>query len=144
MSEFNRGVLFKLLIEAYSFDYKYEQNCRSDWHNCDNLNIANKCCVITTLNDEAIGFVCWDPRNIPEYVEIGYNCIIPRYKGNGYGKMQLQEAINRIAQADVKRIIVMTDNDLIPAQRNYESVGFNIYEKKMNQNVEHIYYEYLL
>jgi ribosomal protein S18 acetylase RimI-like enzyme len=72
---------------------------------------------ITTLNDEAIGFIVWDPRNIPEYVEIGHNCIASKYKGNGYGKMQLQEAVNIITQNDVRKIIVTTDDDLIAAQR---------------------------
>ena len=50
-----------------------------------------------------IGFVVWDPRNMPEYVEIGDNCIVPKHKGNGYGKLQLQEAINEIIINDVKK-----------------------------------------
>jgi hypothetical protein len=45
------------------------------------------------LDGEPIGHISWDPRNLPEYVAIGYNCIASKYKGNGYGKRQLQEAI---------------------------------------------------
>ena len=149
VGDFSRGILFELLRDSYSFNCNYEQKCSSDWHDCDdfffdNLHIADKCCFITTLNNEAIGFVCWDPRNMPEYVEIGHNCILQRYKGNGYGKIQLKEALNRIAQNDVKKIIVKTNDDLIHAQRNYESVGFTKSEKRENSKSWNIDYELYL
>lgn len=154
VSDFNRGILFELLRDAYSFDCRYEQCCNSNWQGADNfffdnLEIADKCAFITTLKDEAIGFVCWDPRNMPEYAEIGHNCIVPKHKGNGYGKIQLQEAVNRITQNDVRKIIVTTNDDLIPAQRNYESVGFTVYQKRKLEDVtdfvtEHIDYVYFL
>ena len=149
MSDFNRGIIFELLKDAYSFDCRYEQRWYSNWRTCDNfffdnLQIADKYGFITTLNDEAIGFVSWDPRNMPEYAEIGYNCIASKHKSNGYGKIQLQEAVNRITQNYVRKIIVTTNDDLIPAQRMYESVGFTIYQKRKNQNIEdfidYVYY----
>ena len=46
--------------------------------------------------EKPIGFVTWDPRNRPEYVEIGHNGIRENYKGRGYGRLQLEEAIRRI------------------------------------------------
>ena len=149
VSDFNRGILFELLTDAYSFDSKYEQICSSDWQDFDdfffdNLHIADKCGFITTFNDEAIGFVSWDPRKMPEYAEIGHNCIASKHKGNGYGEIQLQEAVNRITKNDVRKIIVTTNDDLIPAQRMYESVGFTVFQKRKNQNVEHIDYVYFL
>jgi ribosomal protein S18 acetylase RimI-like enzyme len=154
VSDFNRGILFELLKDGYSFDQRYEQNCSSDWQTFDNfffdnLQIADKYGFITTLNDEAIGFISWDPRNMPEYAEIGFNCIASKHKGNGYGKMQLQEAVNRITQHDVIKIIVTTNDDLIPAQRMYESVGFKMNQKRKTLNNsnfvrEHIDYVYFL
>ncbi|QDR82434.1 GNAT family N-acetyltransferase [Sporomusa termitida] len=140
VSGFNRGILFELLKDAYSFDCRYEQSYNSDWQVFDNfffgnLQIADKYGFITTLNEEAIGFISWDPRNMPKYAEIGHNCIASKHKSNGYGKIQLQAAVNRIAQNDVRKIIVTTNDDLIPAQRMYESVGFTIYQKKKNQNI---------
>ncbi|HEY5563686.1 MAG TPA: GNAT family N-acetyltransferase [Clostridiaceae bacterium] len=154
VSDFNRGILFELLKDAYSFDCRYEQRWYSNWQVCDNfsfdnLQIADKYGFITTLNDEAIGFVLWDPRNMPEYVEIGHNCIASKHKSNGYGKIQLQEAVNRITQNDVRKIIVTTNDDLISAQQMYESVGFKIYKKRKEQNItdfvgEHIDYVYFL
>ncbi|GGF86288.1 hypothetical protein GCM10010912_34480 [Paenibacillus albidus] len=140
VSDFNRGILFELLTDAYSFDRRYEQSCTSDWQDFDNfffdnLEIADKYGLITTLNDEAIGFVSWDPRNMPEYAEIGHNCIASKHKGKGYGKMQLQEAVNRIIRNDVRKIILFTNDDLIPAQRMYERVGFTIDQKRETQNI---------
>jgi ribosomal protein S18 acetylase RimI-like enzyme len=152
--DFNRGILFQLLRDAYSYDCRYEKRWYSNWQDCDNfffdnLHIADKCGFITTLNDEAIGFVVWDPRNMPEYAEIGHNCIASKQKGNDYGKIQLQEAVNRITQNDVKKIIVTTNEALIPAQRMYESVGFTLHQKRKNQDIadsagEYIDYVYFL
>jgi len=129
LSNFNRGLLYKLLSDAYLFNSKYEETYKEKWladdkFFFDNINIGDKYCFITTLNGEAIGFLAWDPRNLPEYAIIGDNCIIPKHKGKGYGRLQLQEAVNRITCNDVKRIFVSTNNDLIPAQKMYESVGF--------------------
>jgi len=114
---------------AYSFNIEYEVVNKEKWLADDNFffdnpTIGDKYCFVTTLGDEAIGFLAWDPRNLPEYAIIGDNCIIPKHNGKGYGKLQLKEAINRITQNDVKKIFVSTDNDFIPAQRMYESVGF--------------------
>lgn len=149
VSDFNRGIIFELLKDAYSLNCSYVQNFSSDWQACDNfyfdnLQIADNYGFITTLNDEAIGFVFWDPRNMPEYAEICHNCIASKHKGNGYGKMQLQEAINRITKNDVRKIIVSTNEDLISAQRNYESVGFTLYQKRKNEKyadfIDYVYY----
>lgn len=46
------------------------------------------------------------------------------HKGHGYGKIQLQEAINRISEKGTNKVFVSTKIDLIPAQKMYESVGF--------------------
>lgn len=67
-----------------------------------------------------------------EYIEIGHNCIATKYKGNKFGKMQLQEAIKRIQNKNVKKLIVTTDEQLVPAQKNYESVGFTFVQKREN------------
>ncbi|MDP4203862.1 MAG: GNAT family N-acetyltransferase [Bacteroidota bacterium] len=148
VSEFKRGILFELLKDAYSFDCRYEHRWSVDWQAFDNfffdnLNIADKYGFVTTLHDEAIGFVSWDPRNMPEYVEIGYNCIASKYKGKGYGKLQLQEAVNRIIQSDLKKIIVTTNEKLVAAQRMYENVGFVVTQRRPNQNSAHFAGEYI-
>lgn len=152
ISGFKRGVLLKLLTDAYSFDAKYMKNFLKDWQAFDdfffdNIAIADKCGFITTINNEAAGFVSWDPRNMPEYAIMGHNCLATKYKGKGYGKLQMQEAVRRIMQSDIKKIIVTTDIDLVPAQRMYESAGF-VFVRKWSETDgsdltwEHIDYEY--
>ncbi|MCL2558990.1 MAG: GNAT family N-acetyltransferase [Turicibacter sp.] len=129
--DFEKGTIFEILKQAWSFDERYYQaDAETKWRNesdaffFDHLSIADTCVFITTLNEEPIGVVMWDPRELPERATIGHNGIIPKYKGNGFGKLQLQEAINRILQAGAKKIEVSTNLDLIPARRMYESVGF--------------------
>jgi len=148
VSAFDRGILLDLLTNAYSFDCRNKQCWGSDWQTFDdfffdNLQIADKCGFVTTLNYEAIGFVSWDPRNIPKYVEIGHNCITTKCKGNGYGKIQLQEAVNRIAQNDVRKIIVTTNYSLVPAQHMYESIGFKEYQRRKNESNSNFTGEYI-
>jgi len=129
ISDFKRGIIFDLLSDAYSFDNEIEKNCAVSWRESDdfffnNLDIADKYGFITMLNDEVIGYACYDPRNMPEYAIVGDNCIVSKYKGKGYGKLQMQELINRITQGSVKKIFVSTSSSFIPAQKMYESVGF--------------------
>ena len=74
-----------------------------------------------------------DPRHRPEYVEIGHNGIREAYKGRGYGRLQLEEALRRIREYEVlKRIMVRTNSGLIAA-RNYESAGFVLCDRKPNR-----------
>lgn len=129
LSDFDRGVLYRLLSDAYSFNPRYEEQNRERWladeqFFFDQKEIGDRYCTITTLDDEPIGFVAWDPRNMPEYAIIGDNCIASKHKGKGYGREQLQAAVERMIQCGAKRIYVSTDNELIPAQRMYERVGF--------------------
>ncbi|WNS45970.1 GNAT family N-acetyltransferase [Paenibacillus sp. MMS20-IR301] len=140
VSGFQRGTLLKLLKDAYSFDSRYEQSWIADWEAMDsfffdNPAIADEYGLITTLKGEAIGFVVWDPRNLPESAELGHNCIASIHKGKGYSKLQLQETFNRIICKGAKTILVTTNDDLIPAQRMYESAGFTLVQKRKNEDI---------
>ncbi len=139
ISEFEPGILYRLLVDGYSFDDRWKACFEKDWLEFDDFffanleNIADKYGFITVLDGEPIGHISWDPRNLPEYVIIGHNCILSKYKGNGYGKQQLQEAISRIKQYDgLKKIVVGTNSNLI-APRNYESVGFKLCQRRKNE-----------
>ena len=129
-SDFPRKTLYNQLVDAYSFDDECKKNWDTMWEEYDdfiydNPEIADKCSFVTVLDDEPIGHISWDPRHRPDYVEIGHNCIISKYKGRGYGRLQLEEAIRRIKEYDgLKKIVVTTNEFLISAQKNYESVGF--------------------
>jgi len=136
--EFERGILYKQLVEGYSFDNRWKECFENDWIEYDNffydnLHFTNNCGFVTVLNGNPIGHISWDPRNAPEYVLIGHNCILPDFKGNGYGKEQLKEAINRITKNnDLNKIKVTTNEKLLPAKHNYESVGFKIAQRREN------------
>jgi ribosomal protein S18 acetylase RimI-like enzyme len=147
-TKFARGLVIDLLTDAYSFDTHYEKCWKENWQDTDNFlfdnrQIADRYSFITVLNGEPIGFLVWDPRNIPAYAEIGHNCIRTKHKGNGYGKLQLQEAIRRICKTDAKKITVTTNESLISAQRNYESTGFQLVGKRKNLDDPQVAGDYL-
>ncbi len=154
ISEFPKGTLYQQLIDAYSFNDECQKNWDSMWQEYDeffysNLDlIADKCGFITVEDGVAVGHISWDPRNIPNYVIIGHNCILSSYKGKGYGKIQLQEAIRRIKEYRVEKIIVTTNEITIAAQKNYESVGFVKVSKRINNETpfakDYIDYEMIL
>ena len=79
----------------------------------DHPEIADKYSFVTCFRGEPVGFICWDPRNRPEYVEIGHNAIRTAYKGNGFGKAQLTEALRRIT---VPTLVTAGEHDLIQEQ----------------------------
>ncbi len=153
-SEFPRGTLYDILADAYSFDERNRQIWDTNWKETDdffydNPGIADQYSLLTCLNGQPIGFVTWDPRNRPAYVEIGHNGIREQYKGRGYGRLQLEEALRRIREYEgLKRIIVCTNSNLI-APKNYESAGFVLYDRKPKPTEsaftgDYLYYEIIL
>ena len=134
ITEFPRGTLASLLKDGYSFNPKFEFYWHKQWQEFDdffydNPSIAERCGFITVLNGQPIGLASWDPRQLPESAEIGHNCIATEYKRNGYGRRQMQEAVNRIFAQGAKKIIVWTNENLVAARHTYESVGFKFVKK---------------
>lgn len=154
ISEFPKGTLYNQLVDAYSFNNNCKKVWDTMWREYDDFfyqnlkNIGDKYCFVTVLDGIPIGHISWDPRNKPNYVEIGHNCILTKYKGNGYGKLQLNEAIKRIKKYDVKKIIVTTNEFTYSAQKNYESVGFVKINERVNKRTpffgNYIDYEMLI
>ncbi len=144
LSGLSRGVLFDLLTDAYSSHPTYLQDREPEWRAFDDfffdhLPDADNWCFVTVLDGEAIGFVSWDPRKQPDSTQIGHNCIATRYNGKGYGKRQLQEAVSRIGLR-AKTILVTTDDELVPAQRMYASVGFRLVRRWEKEGIGHLDY----
>ena len=137
LAEFPRGTLKSQLIDAYSFDTKWQELFETDWQAYDdffyeNESVLKTCGFVTCLGAKPIGHISWDPRNAPGYVIIGHNCILTKYKGKGYGKRQLQEAVRRIMESIQPEKIVVTTNDHLIARYNYESVGFKLVRREKN------------
>lgn len=100
----------------------------------DNLDIADKYGFVICYKGEPIGFICWDPRNRPEYVEIGHNGIRTKFMGKGFGKAQLSEAVRRIKEYNGLEEILVWKNSNLVAPKNYESVRFVLYDRKENND----------
>ncbi len=152
--EIPRGTLYDMLQDAYSCDSRNKALWDENWRETDAFfydhpEIADRYGLVTCVDRRPIGFVTWDPRNMPEYVEIGHNGIRTACKRRGYGRWQLREAVRRIsAYAGLKRIIVCTNSNLA-APGNYESVGFQLYDRRRNDSEsaytgDYLYYEILL
>ena len=66
-----------------------------------------------------------------------------------YGRRQLEEAIRKIKEYEgLKRIIVCTNSNLA-VPKNYESVGFTLYDRKINETEsaytgDYLYYEIVI
>lgn len=134
ITEFPRGSLASLLKDGYSFEPKFERDFHKQWQEFDdffydNPRIAEFSGFMTVLDEKPIGFVSWNPSRLPEFTEVGHNCILPEYKGKGYGKRQMQEAVRRMTAQGPKKIVVWTNELLVPAQHTYESAGFQFVKK---------------
>ena len=100
--------------DDYSFDPKFERDWHKQWEEFDdffydNPHIAEFSGFMIVLEGKPVGFVSWNTTNLPESTEVGHNCILTKYKGNGYGKRQMREAIQRIIAQGAKKIFVCTN-----------------------------------
>ena len=151
MNMFERGTLKSQLMDAYSFDQRWPELFQDDWQEYDDFFFDNEkilaaCGFVTCLNGKPIGHISWDPRNAPGYVIIGHNCILSAYKGNGYGKKQLSEAVRRIIEHKNPEKIIVSTNDNLIAKHNYERVGFKLVKREENKDRsafsgDYLYYE---
>ena len=128
---FPRGTLCALLRDAYSFEPRFERDFLSQWRDFDRFFhdhpvIAESCGFMTVLGRTPIGFVTWNPTYLPEYVEMGHNCIAAAFKGRGFGRMQMRHAVRCILDRSPRSIRVTTNEILVPAQHTYESAGFRL------------------
>jgi ribosomal protein S18 acetylase RimI-like enzyme len=130
-SEYGKGTLSSLLKDAYSSDKKITEVHKKDWKIFDafvydNLKFMDNCGFISLEDFKPIGFMSWDPRGLPDHVEIGHNCIARDFKRRGLGKEQLAHGVRLIKLLKPAKIIVRTGNVpfFIPARSMYESEGF--------------------
>lgn len=134
ITEFPRGTLAALLSDAYSFEPKFQRDWIEQWQAFDgffydNPHIAESCGFMTVIEGLAVGFVSWNPTNLPASAEVGHNCIMTKYKGNGYGTRQMKEAVQRILAQGAKQIVVWTNEICVPAQHTYQSAGFHFVKR---------------
>lgn len=140
IEDFPRGTLYNMLLDAYSFEPRWQATFDDSWREYDrfiygNPRIAKSCGFISVYDGQPIGHITWNPTNAPEHVEIGHNCVLCKYKGRGYGRIQLLTALDIIRREYAPyRITVTTNAQLSAARRNYESVGFRLIRTRVNDS----------
>jgi len=84
------------------------------------------CIFLTRLDGRILGFGSWDPRQRPSFGIIGHNCILPEFRGRGFGRQQIQEILRRFRKVAIKMAKVSTLDHpfFIPAMRMYAACGF--------------------
>lgn len=149
IDKYEPGIIYRLLSISYEemLDEQLKQKFQQfDKEVFDNPDTIGACTFIISLSSDAIGMASYDPRLAPEQAIVGHNCVLPQYRNNGYGKIQILEIIKRLKLRNVCRILVSTSENPFfePAQKIYISCGFTELERKKRQPQDQyktIYYE---
>jgi ribosomal protein S18 acetylase RimI-like enzyme len=153
LTEFEQGTLYSLLSESYAGLIEavpqYAEMLQRQWQETDTFAFSMKdtpiaeCFFVTCSHKTPIGMGSIDPRNLPTSASIGQNCLLPAYRGRGYGTRQLHEMLRRLRQRRASRIVVVTSHHpfFLPAQRMYQSNGFRETRRFPGNFAECIQYE---
>jgi GNAT superfamily N-acetyltransferase len=85
-----------------------------------------QCVFVGRLGGEIVGLASYDPRPGPAYGIVGQNCVLPEFRGRGFGKLQVLEVLRRIGERRMRAARVTTSEHpfFVPALRMYRSLGF--------------------
>ena len=129
------GTIAGLLNQSYATLVEAEPELwepeKSNWAQTDrdvfdHPNTVGACTFLSWVDADLVGFFSFDPRPLPEYGVIGHNCIRPEFRGRGFGKQQILEAILQLRERGAPWAKVSTHDHpfFIPAQRMYIACGF--------------------
>jgi len=129
-----QGLIFRMLQAAYVSPARFEAGLLAAWapewqaydaEIFDAPDTVGAAGFVTYLGPDIIGFASWDPRQHPTGI-IGHNCILPEFRGNGYGQKQVAEVLRRLQAAGFTRARVATGDldGFLPAQKMYLACGF--------------------
>lgn len=87
---------------------------------------VGQCFFVSRLGGEIVGMASYDPRPGPAYGIVGQNCVLPAFRGRGFGKLQVLEVLRRIKERGMRAARVTTGEHpfFIPALGMYRSLGF--------------------
>lgn len=135
-SDCRRGVVAELLREAYAAEPAIVEIDCADWDKFDDFVFErtermDRCGFVTMDGDEPVGFVTWDPRELPARVHVGHNCVRPGLRGRGIGTAQMRLAVERILESGPAEIVVSTGDTPFfePARRMYLAAGFREFRR---------------
>jgi len=91
-----------------------------------NPGTVGSCTYITTVDGRPAGMFSWDPRQHPEAAVVGWNCVLPEYRGKGIGSRQILEMLRRFRKAGFRKAVVTTSEHpfFLAAQQMYPACGF--------------------
>jgi GNAT superfamily N-acetyltransferase len=84
------------------------------------------CVFVSRLDRQPVGLASFDPRPAPVYGLVGQNCVLPEYRGRGFGKKQILEILARFRDRGIGAARVTTSGHpfFLPAREMYRSLGF--------------------
>jgi len=102
---------------------KWEQFDREVFEHPDTVGT---CAFLSWAGDQLVGFGSYDPRQRPGCGIVGHSCVLPEFRGNGFGTQQIQEIIRRFRAMGIRLARVSTGESpfFTPAQRMYTACGF--------------------
>ena len=129
------GVLAQLLARSYAelieTDAEFWGRVPDDWERGDreafeSPDTVGACVFITTFAGETVGFGSFDPRQAPATGAVGHHCILPAFRGRGFGKRQVEEILRRLVERSASKAVATTSAHpfFLPARRTYEACGF--------------------
>jgi GNAT superfamily N-acetyltransferase len=135
ISLYHPGALADLIKESYAVLVKdspeYWEAEKENWEDFDRQAFAHpdsvgKCVFVSVLDDRPVGLASYDPRQEPRYGIVGQNCILPEFRGRGFGKLQILEVLRRLKDRGIATAQVTTSEHpfFAPARKMYESLGF--------------------
>jgi ribosomal protein S18 acetylase RimI-like enzyme len=91
--------------------------------------------LVAEMGSEVAGFLSYAVEH--ERVNLVMLNVLPEYQGRGRGEALLEEAIESARRNGLKRVIVATSNDDLPALGFYQRRGFVITEVVPGRILEH-------
>jgi len=128
------GLVYALLAQCYAdiLDAALAESLRTfDAEVWAAPDTVGACTLISSLNDEIVGLVSYDPRQGPQVGLIGHNGVLPARQRQGYGTEQIREVIRLLASRQFARVGVSTSAHpfFAPARRMYEKCGLREIER---------------
>ncbi len=131
----DRGIITALLQKSYVSFYSqlpgvWETEKREfdefDQLAFDNPTTVGRCVTFSSFSEHVVGLVSFDPRQGPERGIVGHNCILPEFRGKGFGKLQIREVLREFKSRGFHNAVVSTGDNpfFLPAQRMYLACGF--------------------
>jgi len=147
------GIIDWLLNQSYAEIVEAEPEFwepeKENWEQSDrdvfeNPDTVGACTFLSWSGTDIAGFFSFDPRPQPAYGVIGHNCILPEYRGQGFGQQQICEILRRFRETGIRQARVSTNDHpfFVPAQRMYAACGFREvkripWDRDFNQRMIH-------